>query len=333
LKEGIEMKRSIVVISFLVICVLGFSTSAFPWGFAGHALVDDQLNKKSGHRNLNETYAGLSIDMFNFSFDLPVYEPGGIYEQFHYDYMNVWNQRRKGTEKGLAYGFVSHNDEWGADFTAHHFARAYSYQDGVPRGYVVAKALELWDAAPLPPELEIPEEVALELFHSLVEWGLDILTLRLDPMIGEKMAAAAMYRSPEFPNILVDAFAEGFAPFFGGNSDFAAGVIVQAEEAFRNEIMAIGFILSQGEEAALEIFSKTLADQAEAYLEQFGISLDPSVDIEGMVKTYITLSMSLHGTDENGLPQQYIEEIQATVNYLDEELKARGITNSQYHEE
>jgi hypothetical protein len=325
------MKRSIVVISMLVICVFGFSTSAFPWGFAGHALVDDQLNKKGGHRNHNETYGGLSIDMFNFSFDLPVYEPGGIYEQLHYGYMNVWNQRRKGTEKGLAYGFVSHNDEWGADFTAHHNALTYQYYDLVPRGYIIAKALELWDAAPLPPELGIPKEVALELFHSLVEWGLDILTLRLDPMIGEKMATAAMYRSPEFPTILVNAYADGFAPFFWGNSDFAAGVIVQAEEAFRTEIMAIGFILSQGEEAALEAFSQMLAGQAEADLEQFGISLDPSVDIEGMVKTYITLSMSLHDMDENGLPHQYVEEIQATVNYLDEELKTRGFTNSQYH--
>ncbi|MCL4477241.1 MAG: hypothetical protein M1508_13645 [Nitrospirae bacterium] len=68
---------------------------------------------------------------------------GDLYIATHYDFLKVWDASRNEVERSLAYGFVSHNDMWGADFTAHHSGRTY----GQTEGYVIAKA-EILDFPP-----------------------------------------------------------------------------------------------------------------------------------------------------------------------------------------
>jgi hypothetical protein len=97
-----------------------FSSTASAWGFAVHAYLGDELGKKHGTKNINEIYGILSPDIFNLSFQLPNNCPAELYDQTHHQFMPVWNKAKPRLQTALAYGFVAHNDTWGADSTAHH---------------------------------------------------------------------------------------------------------------------------------------------------------------------------------------------------------------------
>ena len=311
------MKRNVCVFGLAALILMVVAGPAYPWGYATHAYIDDGLNKQLGERNLNEIYGGMSPDIFNFSFGLPVFVPGGIYEQFHYGFMDVWNQKKTGQEKALAYGFISHNDLWGADSTAHH----QGLTPGFDQGYVIAKVELISQIAPLPDYLEVPAPVAMELYHSFVEFGLDILTVRLDSEIGSKITRAAKRRSPDFPFLLADAFADDLVPFFG-SEEFAAQMIVYAEGEFRQNMGMYGQILTLPEPLAVEIMAEYLGLFAESYLAQFDIVLPANVDIEEVIGSYLFLTLEICETD-------YMDEVSATIDYLDARMKLEGVGNSQ----
>jgi hypothetical protein len=321
LGQEVTMNRLSIVVSLAILFVFGISQAAYPWGYATHAMVADKINKPNGARNLNEIYGAMTPDMFNFSFGLPVYEPNGLYEQFHYGFMKVWNQRKNGMEKGLALGFVSHNDLWGADWTAHHGGLTY----GVGEGYIIAKALILGQVAPLPPELGIPEEIAFELYHTFVEYGLDVLTARIDPTIGWKISTAAVMRDEGFASLLIDAYAVDLSPFFG-SPEAAAAFVTYAEQEFRNTMILYGQILMLDEPLAINSLSQYLAGFATSYLSLYGVVLPPEMDVAAVIESYLFAAMDRCQGD-------YPDEVRATVDYLDNSLAARGIDNSQYHGE
>ena len=174
------MQKSRVAVGMLAVWLVFLASTAYPWGFATHAYLAHWLNKQEGQRDLNEMYGSMTPDMFNFRFDLPVYGPGQIYDQLHNEWQNIWDQKKTGMEKAAGYGFISHNDAWGADYTAHHAGVTY----GTDEGYVIAKAQELlaYDDTLLD---YVDDETALELCHVFVEYGVEILTTRVDPEIGE----------------------------------------------------------------------------------------------------------------------------------------------------
>jgi len=165
------MKSKITTFIIMAVIFLFSAAPAYPWGYGTHAYIADHTNKQEGDRNFNEIYGSLVPDMFNYSFNLPIYEPGGIYEQFHQNYLKIWEQKKRGMEKGLALGFASHNEEWGADRTAH--IDGLTFGNGT--GYVMAKADLLGQVAPLPSELGIPQVAAEDFYHTFIEYGLDIL--------------------------------------------------------------------------------------------------------------------------------------------------------------
>ena len=172
-------------------------------------------------------------------------------------------------EKSLAFGFVSHNDRWGADFTAHHACQTC----GQPIGYAYAKANVLLSVAPLPSELEIPDEIAVEIFHEIVENAVDILVKRTDPLIGDRLSSAAQQRSPRFPQLLVRAYAKRFASFAGITELEAAQFIQSEENDFREAILSYGQILSQDEATAIQLISEQTANLAQGFLALYGITL------------------------------------------------------------
>ena len=130
------MKRMKAALLFLLLVA---TTTAFGWNFATHAIIADRIAAEKGRRNLNEIYGAVSPDMFNLLFSLPVYVPGGIYEILHYRFLDMWEAAQTRQEEAASVGFWSHNDECGADFTAHHAGRLH----GTERGYVIEKAEEL----------------------------------------------------------------------------------------------------------------------------------------------------------------------------------------------
>ncbi len=62
-------------------------------------------------------YGGVAPDLFNYLF--APYQPY-LDGQTHDDFLKVWEAagpRQNSVKRALAYGFVSHNDLWGADVT------------------------------------------------------------------------------------------------------------------------------------------------------------------------------------------------------------------------
>jgi len=307
------MKRLHAAAGAAILSLLVFSSTAHSWGLATHAYVDDQLNKKGGMMNAQEIYGGMASDLFNHMFTAPF--AADLNMQTHYQFMKVWDQARSTRAKALAYGFVSHNNLWGTDSTAHHGGRTV----GLTEGYVIAKAKALGDRAPLPPQLGIPPELAPELYHAIVEAGVDILITRADPMIGQKMIDAALYRSRSFPYLLIRAYAADLSSYFG-TPVAAARAIRTAESAFRKNVVLYGFALMQDDVTSVGLIAEQMAETAEAYLAAKGIPLPPKEQVEQLLLYYLRTAMLLCEPD-------YLQEITATLKYVDQQLIMYGITH------
>ena len=135
--KTLKGKQSWTILTALVL-ILGLGASqAWAWGSATHTYIDDRLNRQGrGEKNLGEMYGGIAPDLFNYLF--APYQPY-LYGQTHDDFLKVWEAAgpgRSSVKRALAYGFVSHNDLWGADVTAHHNGLTF----GQGQGYVIAKA-------------------------------------------------------------------------------------------------------------------------------------------------------------------------------------------------
>ncbi len=309
-------KRQFVAVGLALLTLLFFSAEAFSWSAATHAYIEDQLGKKRGFENAREIYGGMVPDLFNYLFNFPTYLDY-LYSQTHNESIKVWNVSRWRLEKSLAYGFVGHNDAWGADFTAHHLCQTC----GTGEGYAKSKAKELLTIAPLPPELGIPEDVAIEIFHEIVENSIDILvSKKADPLIGKKIVCSATLRSQQFPHLLVKAYARDFSSYAGISYPEAAKFITSAEKEFRKTLALYGQVLMQDEATAIQLISEQTADVAQAFLAVYEIKVEMTREqIIQMVIGYTTLAISICEND-------YQDEIGATIHFVDQQLKEHGIT-------
>ena len=257
----------------------------------------------------------MTPDLFNTLFDYPEYLDF-LSDQTHLGFKNVWKVSRSNVEKSFAFGFVSHNDRWGADFTAHHACQTC----GEPVGYAYAKANVLLSEAPLPEEFGIPDEIAVEIFHEIVENAVDILVKRTDPLIGYRLSSAALLRSPRFPQLLVRAYAKCFASFADITELEASQFIQVAESDFREAILSYGQILSQDEQTAIELISEQTASLAQGFLALYDITLPlTQEEMVGIIISYMGLAIAFCQDD-------YLEEIEATIPYVKHKLRIHGVT-------
>ncbi len=313
------MKKRHMMLWTIFLALVLLPSIAFPWGSATHAYIDDKLGEKWGFKNMNEIYGGMAPDIFNYMFDNPAYM-SYLSNQTHNDkeVMKVWEAARFGGGKALAYGFVSHNDVWGADSTAHHSGITY----GQNKGYIIAKAERLKDILELVPEyqaLKLPDSVALEVSHNLVESGVDILMKRIDPMIGQKMISSVLLRSPEFPLLLVKAYAKDFSKYAKITYLDAVKIIISAEREFRKTTILYGQAFTQDEATAIKLISEQMAELSEAFLAAYGVTLPPGTDLTPLIKFAIKQSMKICAKD-------FDEEIAATINFVDQQLFLHGIS-------
>jgi len=300
-----------------MICLaLIFSASeAFPWGSATHAYIDDLIGKTKRSRNINEIYGGMAPDMFNYMFESPYMQD--FYVATHYDFSKIWTASRSSIEKSLAYGFISHNDVWGADYTAHHSGITY----GQTQGYVIEKAYILKQILEQIPEyqsLDLPDPVSLEVSHNIIENGVDILMRRLDPLLGEKIAVAALHRNPQFSSLLERAYEKDFSAYTGMSSPEAAYLIKTVEKEFRESMILYGLALMQDEETAVQLISEQTAYIAESFLGAYGIPLPEGIDLMPLIAFAIQQSILICSGD-------YAEEIEATIYYVSQQLDANGV--------
>ena len=320
------MKKSTLIVGALFLSVF-LAAPAFPWGWTVHTYIDEQFATKWRLQNANQVYGGLAPDLFNFRFDAPEmreYMQG----RTHNDFMPVWNSAKSQPAKALAFGFVSHNELWGIDSTAHRAGLTYGQEGTIPGhpaagGYVIAKAYGLMGVLNQIPQfaaLNLPEPVVLTVAHELVERGVDLLMKRLDPMIGVKMAAAALPPNPNFPVFMEKAYAGDLATHFGISRIEAVKFLVSSERQFRQTMVLYGHVLMQDDATAIALMAEQLEEMAKAFLAAFGLPpLPPNVDIEPLLQYGIAQAMSLCWGD-------FAAEVEATVDDVAHQLRAHGIS-------
>jgi len=318
-KEVTKMKKNgtrklVPGLTALLLVLFLNCPDAFSWGSATHAYINSQLSNSLKHLN-DEVYAGTVPDLFGYMFDSPYLLD--LSAQTHDQSMKVWSSAKLKQEKALAYGFVSHNDLWGADFTAHHSGRTF----GTEEGYVISKASQLKSILETIPEyaaLQLPDPISLEVSHNFVETGLDILIRRLDPQIGAKLSSAATRRSPVLPALLVRANAKDLSLLPGMNHGKATRLIQSAEKEFRKSMILYGQALMLDDATATQLIAEQTADISKGFLSAYGIPLPEELDLIPLITFAIEQSIILCEED-------FAEEITATIDFVDQNLQAHGI--------
>lgn len=314
--------KAVAVAAMILLALACAVPEVFAWGSATHAYLDDHLGmgKKQPLRNMNEIYGGMAADVFNYVFeDINWYKH--LYMQTHYvKFDELWKAACSRLGKSEAYGFVSHNGMWGADLTAHHSGLTF----GQGKGYVIAKAEPL--VVPLQNALapylgSIDDATALELCHNVVEAAVDILVAhKTDRMIGNKMASSAILRSPEFPLLLVKAYAQDFADFSGKDYTEAVKFILKEEKEFRKIVVLYGQALTQEENTSIQLVSEQMAALAISFLGLPSELVPPAMQeaLVVLARTFIEAAMASCASD-------YSDEISKTINFVRQQLTANHI--------
>lgn len=314
--------RSMVwaVRSIRALCLAGalFSTTAHAWEAATHAYIEAHLLKKQGQANaevlFNRIYGANAIDLFNFDFTASGQANSAyLHDTTQDNFLKVWQKAGSGPLRAFAYGFVSHNNTWGMDSTAHNSGITV----GRGEGYIMAKARTL--AAILKPVLEspevglvLPDAVLLNVSHQLVETGVDFLVRSIEPSIGHTLLAAAFNRSAAAPDLLVAAYAADFSVRAGSRAQ-AELVIRTAEAVFQGRMIAYGWALTQ--ENAFDLVADGMAGIAEGYL---GLPPGSGAALLPIIKQAIFASMSL-------CAQDFEKELRATTGWVNGRLSSQGI--------
>jgi hypothetical protein len=311
-----KLSVTVVVMSLFFALTMGH---AYGWGSATHAYIDDHLGKKGPVKNLNEIYGAMAPDVFNFLFsnmDMMKY----LYTVTHYqgvgyadDYLNVWENSHNFLSKATAFGFVSHNGNFGADLTAHHHSLLFNED----HGYVIIKAAELNGFLDLT-QYGFSQEVVDELCHDLIEFALDIMITQKNKGLAAKLSTAAMLRTPEFPLILVKSYADGLAEqnFPGIDHPAAIKLILKTENEFRKSMISYGQALMQDQDTAINLIAQHLVDLAKAFLGE--LPAQDSVFLE-LAKAGLSLSMQICS------PDFYIE-LDRTIHFVSDQLAENGIS-------
>jgi hypothetical protein len=224
---------------------------SFGWGAATHAYLAKELGHEPGVMNLQEMYGAVTADIFNLMYE---YEHQDyLWVKTHYEFMKVVDEGKDDESRAFVYGFASHNEDWGADHTAH--INSVGINSG--EGYVVTKKKILAPQLKLGMTLflnskgiaytpELLDELSLAIADSAVESAVDLLVSQNeDTQIGTRMLAAAKLRSPFVPMLLSKAYAKDLGAEAGIIAEEAILLIVETETQFKEYMELYGGILTQ----------------------------------------------------------------------------------------
>jgi hypothetical protein len=303
------MKRFSMAMAVSLIMAL-CAASAMGWGSATHAYIDEHLNKKGPLLKLNQVYGGMAGDVFNFMTDKehPEYQPWLAATAHCEGFNKMWQTAFLPAAKSQAYGFISHNQDWGADFYAHNYSCPENYPP--TQGYIEEKAKVLFYA--MYDDLEglgLNNELGKELLRDVIEYAVDILILRQDPAIGQKVTFAALLRSPEFPLILNAAYAQDFSRAFHVSHFKATKIIAASESQFRQTMAGYGQILALGKDGDEIAVINAVSEQLVQLGEQlFGITI-PQIVIQNVIGSAIQICQD----DYLGAVGNAIDEVRAKM--------------------
>jgi len=319
------MKKTIISGLAVGLALLFVISTAYPWNYATHAYIAGKIGKILPLANFNEMYGIMLPDFLNFEFELwldgtlrgythgvPVGHP---YFLPSTDFMKVWQKAKFGLKKNIAFGYVAHNDVWGADYVAHWNADPYNQIPGQEPGFIIFLAQVLKSNIDWTPfeQLGLPLSDAdkMEFCHNIVEYAGDILIKQADPWIGAKLFMAAALRTPETVNLLKAAYPMEYH-----------ALINAAEPEFRRQMALLGHILMQPQEAIISIFAEQMA----------GLSIDYFKTLYGQdISAYKDL-LVLFGKGAIGASVEicealgYMDEVNMTVQWVAEQLASHMVT-------
>jgi hypothetical protein len=302
---------------FLTPLVLAFVSVqfAFGWGNATHVYFANHLGAKSGPANMNEMYGAVLPDLLNFELT-PEGEAGA--NAFHNIAMPVWLAAATPAQKSLAFGFMTHNETWGADYTAH--VGAPDFRDGyvIGKGMLLAPELEsaLWqiliDAGiPDPYASGFATELAPVFGHDLTETAVDVLVKRnIDKAIGPQIMIAAKQRSSDAGILLAAAYGLPEAD------------IVDAERQYQEYIIQYGKAFTLPEHKTIGILSAQTVPVAEMFIEAALAgngypNVDVAVDPEQIAEFIAAAILNVES--------DYRQALAYTLSSVEEALEQNGI--------
>lgn len=302
-----SIKRLLLSILFL----LTFPFNLFAWGSATHVYISKQL---CGSYDLNEIYGSIVPDFFNLNYDSPYYDH--IIKITHYNLDKIKKESRKNNLYNFALGYISHNEKWGGDLTAHKKAR--TIKKG--KGYVIEKTKIL---APIitfelneffKNQNNIPQNFILSNFissiitHPLIEFAIDLeIKLNEDPYIGNDLIYSATNRSDIIPEILVLAYANDLSKRFKIQESKSSDIIRESEKTFQNFMIKYGEILNQEIDSSIIQLAEELSKIINIYLNKRYsdlYSITPEI-----IERFIQYAISI-------IEYDYSKEVSETIKYL-----------------
>jgi len=307
------MKKAICLLAAVSLGVAVLAGAATAWERGTHAYIADKLKKAGGPYNIDEMYGSMAPDVFNYLFTMPnVAFRDFLYDQTHHQFLKVKSAVKWGYEKSSAYGFLSHNNIWGADSTAHIASRTLLLNEG----YIITKAKMLNDWL----IYYIPEYAALvidapavgvEICHNIIEAAGDIVLARNDASVGAKLMEIALRPKPHMQNLMVRAYAQGLSDASGSLgypiSLSAAEQLIRSEETnFRMSCIGYGYLLQQDESLILANVIDQFKQLAQLYLAANGLPVPNDATLTLLLQVSFQVADGL-------IKDDYMKEIQATI--------------------
>jgi hypothetical protein len=316
--------RFILVCMMILLLASTGAENCLAWGAITHAHLSNVLGERYDLENLQEMYGSTIPDMFNLIMDSPYSDH--MYQAMHYRFDEIRPYACTKLLEAAMMGIASHNDAWGADWTAHH--QAQSLTD--PIGYVVFKEGQL--APVLEPQLagllasagvpnagEIAADMAPGLAHNFIETAVDLLISRNeDPFIGYRLLISSQLRAPGIPFMVARAFARDLAAHYGISRFRAWLFIVYAEREYRELMKMYGGIFTKGFDEAVALLAEQGALYAEKILHEVtGVNVTVPPEMVGGFLVDFAIP---------AVQDDYSTEIAMTCDYLDERLESEGYT-------
>ncbi|MCX8161325.1 MAG: hypothetical protein N3G18_10430 [Candidatus Saccharicenans sp.] len=310
------MKRGIVFSFFLGLLLVAISSPATAWERGTHAFIAHQLKKANGPYDIEEMYGAMAPDAFNYLFTQPyILYRDYLYDQTHHYFLRVQYAVKYGYEKASSYGFISHNNLWGADSTAHKASLTLLPDEG----YVItkARALDEYLKSVSPDYYNLFKDypdVALEVCHNIIEAAGDIVLVRYDHSLGAKIMQIAARPKTNMQNLMVRAYAQGLSDF--SQATVAPLTLAEAEQfiratenEFRTSCVAYGWLLQQDETIILENVIAQFKQLAAAYLAALGLPVPDDALLTALLQGSFQAALGLIEND-------YMPEITATIDML-----------------
>jgi len=358
------MKKIIISGLAVGLALLFINMTAYPWNYATHAYIAGKIGKVLPLANFNEMYGLMAPDIFNFEFSLmddyvlrgythgipPDAQGYYPYQAADYHFMNVWYSANWGLKKSAAYGFVAHNDAWGADFVAHWrilpstnpappesilFPLPAVIPDGYPDPIPQPPGYIIWLAAVLDAgiaqsgtweQMGLGKDYGTRLMfcHNIIEYAGDLVLKRHDPLIGQKVILACALRTPEFARLLKNGFDHLYDPR-----------VVAGEPAYRKYLIQYGLLLLMPEQTAINMLAEQLAGLAIDYLAfMSGITPEQLEALIPGIREQLTLfgqgslaaAIQVCVAPPFGLPS-YMDEVNlVTIPWVKQQLAAHGVS-------